>query len=87
MTSFLCKLDPKNNFLEVLDLGFGSAGLQHKLLTLIESPNVFHWKSTKKVKCVWSVGQNLGQILYNVVRKQRKTGISVVFLIFSMRCS
>ena len=52
MTSFLCKLDPKNNFLEVLELGFGTAGLQHKLLTVIESPNVFHWKSTKKVKCV-----------------------------------
>ena len=33
----------------------------------------------KKVKWVWSAGPNLGQIWYNVVRKQRKTGISMGF--------
>ena len=28
---------------------------------------------------MWSVGQNVGQILYSVVKKQRKTGISISF--------
>ena len=57
--------------------------MQHKLiLILIDSPNIFHWKSAKKVKWVWSVGQNLGQIWYNVMKKQRKTGISMDFLKF-----
>ena len=27
---------------------FRTNGLQHKLLILIESPNIFHWKSAKK---------------------------------------
>ena len=27
---------------------FGTIGLQQKLLILIESPNILHWKSTKK---------------------------------------
>ena len=27
---------------------------QHKLLILIESPNIFNWKLAKKVKWVWS---------------------------------
>ena len=51
-----------------------------KLLILTESPNIFHWNSVIKVKWVWSVEQNLGQIWYNV-KKQRKTGISMVFYI------
>ena len=38
----------------------------------IESPNIFHWKSPKKVKWVWSLGQNLGQIGFNVVKKKTK---------------
>ena len=29
---------------------FRATGLQQKLLTLIESPNIFHWKSAKKGK-------------------------------------
>ena len=29
---------------------FRTVGLQHTLLTLIVSPNVFHWKSAKKNK-------------------------------------
>ena len=33
----------------------------------------------KKVKWVWSAGQNLDQIWYNGVKKQRKTGISMGF--------
>ena len=29
---------------------FRTTGLQHKLLTLIEYPNIFHWKSAKTRK-------------------------------------
>ena len=31
---------------------FRITGLQNKLLIIIESPNIFHWKSTKKRKKV-----------------------------------
>ena len=58
---------------------FRTSGLQDKLLISIESPNIFHWKPAKKVKWVWSVERNLGQIWYNVVPKKRETGISMFF--------
>ena len=51
----------------------------------IESPNIFHWKSTKKVNWVWSSGQNLGQIRSNVVKKQRNWYFNGFFFIFCMR--
>ena len=58
-------------------------GLEHKLL-LIESPN-FIGNQPKKVKLVWSLGQNLGQIWF-CCEKNKETGISVgFFFIFSMR--
>ena len=72
ISPFLCKLGPKINFQEVLHTFFTTTLLQHKLLMLIESLNIFHWKSAKKGKCVWSVGQNLGEILYNDVKKTKK---------------
>ena len=49
-------------------------GFQHKLLKSIESPNIFQWKSAKKVYWVWSLRQNLGQIRSNVVKKYKETG-------------
>ena len=51
-------------------LFFRTAGLQHKLFKLVVSPNILHWKSAKKVKWVWSLGQYLGQIRSNVVKKK-----------------
>ena len=51
MTPFLCKLGPKKTiFKTFFQLLFRTAGLQHKLLKLIESPNIFHWKAVKKSK-------------------------------------
>ena len=42
------QIGPEKQFLEVLPNFFGTTALQQKLLILIESPNIFHWKSTKK---------------------------------------
>ena len=73
---FSVQIGPKNNLYQLF---FRTAGLQHKLLTLIVSPNIFHWKSAKKVNWVWSLGQNLGQISSNVVKKNKETCISMAF--------
>ena len=37
------------------------SGLQQKLLILIESPNIFHWKSKKESGCGLK-GQNLAKL-------------------------
>ena len=50
MTPSLCKLGPKTIFKRFYQLFFRTTGFQHKLLILIEFPNMFHWKSTKKSK-------------------------------------
>ena len=50
---------------------FTTTGLQQKSLILIESANIFHWKSTKKKKLgVVLRAKNLGQIRSNVVKKR-----------------
>ena len=61
---------------------FRTTGLQFKLLILIESLNIFHWKpttttTTKKMGVF--LGQNLGQIRSNVVRKVKKLALSAGF--------
>ena len=49
MTIFLVQIGPKKTiFLKGLLIFFSTTELQHKLLILIESTNIFHWKSTKK---------------------------------------
>ena len=50
----------KTNFLEVLPIFFRTIGLQHKLLILIEYPNIFHWKSAKKRKVGLVFGATCG---------------------------
>ena len=67
---FYVQIGPKKQFLR----GFTNYGLQHKLLILIESLNIFHGKSTKKSKVGVVFGQDLGQIRPNVV-KNKETGI------------
>ena len=50
-----------------------------KLLILIESPNIFHWKSAKRKKTKW-VGvlrQNLGQRV--PMKKVKKLALSIGF--------
>ena len=68
---FCANWAPEKQFLRSIfkrfyQLFFRTTGLQHKLLILIESPGIFHWKSEKKVKWVWSLGRNLGEIRSNV---------------------
>ena len=76
MTPFLRKLGPKIQFLRSFTNFFWNyTGLQHKLLMLIESPNICDWKSTKESKLGVVCGAKFGTMW-----KQRKTGISMGFL-------
>ena len=50
---------------------------------LIESPNILHWKPAKRIKLGVVLGQNLGQIMPNVVKKVKNDAISLVFLYFT----
>ena len=70
----------KNNFEEVLPAFFRTAGLQHKLLILIVSSNIFYQKPAKesKVDVVFALGQNLFQIRSNC-KKNKGTVISMFF--------
>ena len=54
-----------NFFSELLDC--------NKLLILIESLIIFHWKSAKKSKVIVVFEQNLGQIRSNVVKKKQRS--------------
>ena len=47
---FFVQIGPKKHFLRGFPIFFRTNGLQHKLLILIESPSIFHWKSAKKSK-------------------------------------
>ena len=53
--------------------------LQLNFLILIEFPNMLHWKPAKKIKWGVVLGQNLGQIMPNVVKKVKKQVISLGF--------
>ena len=56
---FSVQTGPKGTIFErFYQLFFRTAGLQHKLLILIQSPNIFHWKSAKKGKVVVVFGSN-----------------------------
>ena len=64
--------------LEVLATFFSEL-LDSYLLILIESPNIFHWKSAKKIKVGVALGQNLGQIRSNVVQKVKERVLLIGF--------
>ena len=51
---------------------FRTTRFQLKFLTLIEFPNIFHWKPAKKIKVGVVLGQNFGQIRSSVVKKVKK---------------
>ena len=53
-----------------------------KILILIEYSNIFHWKSAKKAKWMWSNGQNVGQIRSNVVKSTKKLSIALAIDFF-----
>ena len=50
----------KTIFKRFYQLFFRTAGLQHKLLILIVSPNIFYWKSAKKSKVGVVFGAKFG---------------------------
>ena len=56
-----------------------TTGFQLKFLILIEFPNIVHWKPAKKIKLGVVLGQNLDQIMSNVVKKVKKQEISLDF--------
>ena len=58
---------------------FRTTGFQLTFLILIEFPNIFHWKPAKKIRVDVVLGQNLGQIRSNVVKKVKKQAISLGF--------
>ena len=47
-------------------------------MTLIKSPNTLHWNQ-KRNKVVVVLGQNLGQIRSDVVKKVKKQALSIGF--------
>ena len=57
-----------------------TTGFQLKFLTLIEFPNILHWKPAKKIKLGVVLGQNLGQINYvHCFEKSKETGNIIRF--------
>ena len=80
---FLCfgyKLGQKIVTFKCFSNFFRTTGFQLKLLTLIESPNIFHWKPTKRIKVGVLLGKNLSQIFWpNVVKKEKKQVLSIDF--------
>ena len=60
-------------------MGQKTTGFQLKLLILIEFLNIFHWKPVKKIRVGVVLGQNLGQIRLNIVKKLKKQALSIGF--------
>ena len=58
---------------------FRTTGFQLNFLILIEFPNILHWKAAKKINLGVVLGQNLGKIMSNVVKKSKETGNTIVF--------
>ena len=56
-----------------------TTGFQLKFLILIEFPNIVHLEPAKKIKLGVVLGQNLSQIMSNVVKKVKKQVISLGF--------
>ena len=58
---------------------FRTAGFLLKFSILIEFPNILHWKPEKKTQSGLVLGQKLGQIMSNIVKKVKKQAISLGF--------
>ena len=76
LTFWWCKLchSKKKKKLKVSPKFFRTAGLQQKLLILIESPNIFHWKLGKK-ESGWGLRGKIRAKLGPVLWKNKETGI------------
>ena len=80
LTPFLHRLVPKIViFKRFYQFFYRIIELQHKSLILIEYPNIFYWKLTKKGKWVWSLGQNQKQIRSNVVKSTKMLALLLDF--------
>ena len=75
----------KTTFKRFYQLFFRTTGLQHKLLILLYPLTYFIGNQPKKVKWVWSLGHNLGQIRSNIVKKTKELLFQWVFFIFCLR--
>ena len=75
----------KTIFKRFYQLFFKTTGLQHNLLILIESPNIFHWKSAKRSKVGPVFGAKFGQNLFQCCEENSKTGMPMGFFMFCMR--
>ena len=69
----------KTIFQRFYELFFRTAGFQHKLLILIISSNIFHWKSVKDSKVGVVFGTKFGPNWVQCYEKNKGTGISMVF--------
>ena len=54
-----------------------TTGLQHKLLKLIESSNIFHWKSAKKKETRCGLWEEIWVKLDPMLWNNKETGISI----------
>ena len=56
---------------------FGTTGLQHKLLILIKSSNIFNWKSVKKYKVDVVSGAKFESNYVQCCEKTKKLALSL----------
>ena len=77
---------PKNgNFQRFQQFFSRTTGFQLKFFKLIEFLNIFHWKPANKIKVGVVLGQNLGKIRSNVVKKVKKQALSLGFFHIFLR--
>ena len=73
---FFVQVGPKNSNFEIFQQKFSrTTGFQLKFLILIELSNIFNWEPAKKTRVGVVLGQNLGQIRSNVVKKVKKQAL------------
>ena len=71
MTPFFCNLGTKKTIFESFTKSFSEL-LDCNLLILIESPNIFHWKLSKKSKVSVVCGTKFGPNLVQCCEKTKK---------------
>ena len=74
------KVGQKNsNFQGFQQKNFRATEFQLKSSISIESLNIFHWKPAKYIQMGLVLGQNLGQIRPNFMKKVKKQTLSIMF--------
>ena len=86
ITPFLSKLDTEKQFLRGFTNFFHNNWIATQVININESPNIFHWKSTKKNKVDEVCGAKFGSNLVQCCEKTKKNWyFNGLFLIFCMR--